>query len=236
MTDTSPQTENPQPPEPGCPLGKDDCAALTEIQALRQSLENLSQLVRSDPLTGIGNYRAFVSALEQELERTQRNGQPTSLIMLDIDFFKKVNDDWGHEIGNQALVHVTRQIVATVRKLDIPCRYGGEEFAIILPNTDLPASLPVANRIRQQIADSPLAVGDKQLRVTASLGVDCYLPGQLATTDELVQRADHYLYQAKQQGRNQVCHASLQPIDMVSREERDALFQLFGSGESKQVE
>jgi diguanylate cyclase (GGDEF)-like protein len=172
-------------------------------------------------------------ALEQEIERTQRSAQPTSLIMLDIDFFKKVNDDWGHEIGNQALVHISRQIEETVRKLDIACRYGGEEFAIILPNTDLAASIPVANRIRQQIAATPLSIDDQYLRLTASLGIDTFLPGQNCSPEELVQRADHYLYQAKQQGRNQVCHATLQPLDMVSREERDALFNLFGDDDSQ---
>jgi len=234
MTNVSKQPENNQLPElPACPVGKSDCAALTQIKDLRKSLDELSQLVRTDPLTGIANYRYFVMSLEQEIERTQRTAQPTSLIMLDIDFFKKVNDEWGHEIGNQALVHVSRQILDTVRKLDITCRYGGEEFAIILPNTELSASIPVANRIRQQIADSPLKIGAKQLRLTASLGIDTFLPGQSCTPDELVQRADHYLYQAKQQGRNQVCHASLQPIDMVSREEREVLFNLFGSGDRK---
>ena len=234
MTKTSTQPENMHLPElPACPVGESDCAALTQIQDLRRSLEELSQLVRTDPLTGIANYRFFVMALEQEIERTQRNGQPTSLIMLDIDFFKKVNDDWGHEIGNQALIHVSQQILETVRKLDITCRYGGEEFAVILPNTELAASIPVANRIRQQIADSPLQVGDKPLVLTASLGIDTFLPGQSCTPEELVQRADHYLYQAKQQGRNQVCHASLKPLDMVSREEREVLFNLFGRNDRK---
>ena len=218
---------------PECPVGKSDCAALTEIHALRQSFDEMSQLVRTDPLTGIANYRYFVMALEQEIERTQRSEQPTSLVMVDIDFFKKVNDDWGHEVGNQALVHITRQIQKTVRKLDIACRYGGEEFAIILPNTNLAASIPVANRIRQQIAETPLLVDNKPLSLTASLGIDTFLPGQTCTPEELVQRADHYLYQAKQQGRNQVCHATLLPLDMVSREEREALFNLFGSGENK---
>ena len=234
MTKDSTHPENRQPPDlPECPVGESDCTALAEIHTLRQSLDELSQLVRTDPLTGIANYRYFVMALEQEIERTQRSAQPTSLIMLDLDFFKKVNDDWGHEIGNQALVHISRQIEKTVRKLDLACRYGGEEFAVILPNTDLAASIPVANRIRQQIADTPLLVDDKPLKLTASLGIDTFLPGQDCIPEELVQRADHYLYQAKQQGRNQVCHATLRPLDMVSREERDALFNLFGGGESK---
>ena len=234
MTNNSTQPDQPQQPDlPACPAGKSDCAALTEIQQLRQALAELSQLVRTDPLTGIANYRYFVIALEQELERTKRSMQPTSLIMLDIDFFKKVNDKWGHEVGNQALIHISKQIQGTVRMLDIACRYGGEEFAIILPNTDLAASVPVANRIRQQIADSPLLVDGQPLSLTASLGIDTFLPRQTCTPEELVQRADHYLYQAKQQGRNQVCHASLQPLDMVSREEREDLFNLFGSGENK---
>lgn len=234
MTNDSTNPKNSQTQAlPACPVGKDDCAALSEISQLRNSLDELSQLVRTDPLTGIANYRYFVMALEQEIERTKRTAQPTSLIMLDIDFFKKVNDEWGHEVGNQALIHVSKQIQKTLRKLDIACRYGGEEFAIILPNTDLSASIPVAQRVRQAIFATPLKVADKQLSMSASLGIDTFLLGQSCTPEELVQRADHYLYQAKQQGRNQVCHATLKAVDMVSREERDILFNLFGSGNKK---
>jgi diguanylate cyclase (GGDEF)-like protein len=215
---------------PVCPSGKKECHIIDELAELRRSLAELSELVRTDPLTGLANYRYFSRALEQELERTERSAQPTTLIMLDIDHFKRVNDQWGHEIGNQALIHIAKLTRQTVRRLDIPCRYGGEEFAIILPNTNLQASIPVAERLRQTIAETPLTLGDKKLHMTASLGIDTYRIGEKATPKELVQRVDHYLYQAKQEGRNLVRHASLPPSEVVSREEREDLFKLFGSG------
>lgn len=231
--DSTPTAKEASNSQPECPVGKDDCGIVAEIVELRQSLAELSELVRTDPLTGLANFRYFSAALGQEIERTQRSGQPTTLIMLDIDFFKKVNDQWGHEIGNQALIHIAKLMRQTVRKLDIPCRYGGEEFAMILPNTDLPASIPVAERLRQTIAETPLAVGAEQLRLTASLGIDTYRLGEQATAEELVQRADHYLYLAKQEGRNQVRHATLPSVELVSRDEKETLFNLFGSGARK---
>lgn len=213
-----------------CPVGKSECRALQEIDSLRQSLAELSQLVQTDPLTGIANYRFFILALGQELERTRRSGQPTTLIMLDIDHFKKVNDKWGHEVGNQALIHIAKLMQQAVRKLDIPCRYGGEEFAIILPNTDLPASIPVAERLRQSIASTPLRIGQKRLQLTASLGIDTFATVEKIGPEELVRRTDQFLYQAKNEGRNCVRHASLPSFDQVTSEERSALFNLFGSG------
>ncbi len=220
--------ENPESPPTTCPLGKQDCFLLEEVNELRRTLDELSALVRTDQLTGLANYRSFCQLLEQEMERTQRSGQPTSLIMLDIDFFKQVNDRWGHEVGNQALIHVAQLMLQTVRRLDTPCRYGGEEFAVILPNTDLGAAIPVAERLRRSIAETPLPQGERQLELTASLGIGTYQLGERTTPEELVQRADHYLYQAKQEGRNQVRHPELPKVELVSRDEKDALFNLFG--------
>lgn len=213
---------------PLCPVGKSDCALISEVTTLRQSLEDLSTQVRTDTLTGLANYRYFIQSISQEFERTQRSGQPTSLVMLDIDFFKKVNDTWGHEIGNQALIHIASLIVQTVRKLDIPCRYGGEEFSIILPDTTLRAAVPVAERIRQAIEETPLMLAGQELILTASLGIATYLNNQQTSPEELVQQADDFLYQAKQNGRNQTCHAELPALDDVSPEEKSVLSELFG--------
>lgn len=225
--------EVPQSSPPICPVGETDCPIALKVADLQQKLADLSNLVRTDPLTDIANYRYFVQALEQEIERTQRSGQPTSLIMLDIDFFKKVNDQWGHEIGNQALIHLARLLQKTVRKLDIPCRYGGEEFAIILPDTTLAASIPVAERIRQEIEKSPLIVAQKSLNMTASQGIAIYTDKQKTTVEALVKQADHYLYLAKESGRNRTCHAELPTVDIVTIEEKQALSELFGSGTPK---
>ena len=153
--------------------------------------------------------------------------------MLDIDFFKKVNDQWGHEVGNQALVHLSRLLQQTVRKLDTPCRYGGEEFAVILPVTNLAACLPVAERIRQRIEESPLDVAGQPLRMTVSLGITTYTDRQEITAEDLVKQADQYLYQAKEAGRNRICHAELPSVDIVTTEEKQALSELFGSGTTK---
>lgn len=227
--------EEQQTPQavPSCPVGEKSCPVADEVTILRLKLEELSNLVRTDTLTGIANYRHFLQGLEQEMERTQRTGQPTSLIMLDIDFFKKVNDCWGHEVGNQALIHIARLIVQTVRKLDIPCRYGGEEFAVILPDTELRACLPVAERIRQIIAATPLKIAQQNLQLTASLGIATYSTNQQTAAEELIQQADFYLYQAKESGRNRVCHPEVPKIDAVTNEEKQVLSELFGSRQTE---
>ena len=225
--------ETLQSSPPVCPVGETNCPITIEVAALRQQLTDLSDLVRTDPLTGIANYRYFIQALEQEIERTLRSGQPTSLIMLDIDFFKKVNDQWGHEVGNQALAHLSQLLQKTVRKLDIPCRYGGEEFAIILPDTTLAASIPVAERIRQEIEKSPLIVERQLLQLTVSLGIATYTEQQNSGIEDLIKRADQYLYQAKETGRNRTCHAELPSVDSVTTEEKQTLSKLFGRGAKK---
>ncbi len=232
---TTKQEEPHIPPStpPICPVGESNCNILGEVTELRRQLTELSNLVRTDPLTGIANFRYFTQALEQEIERTQRSGQPTSLIMIDIDFFKKVNDQWGHEVGNRALIHLARLLQQTVRKLDIPCRYGGEEFAVILPDTNLTACLPVAERIRETVATTPLDVDGKELVMTISLGIATYTEQKEITVEALVKEADEYLYQAKESGRNRVCHASPPSVDIVTSEERQALTELFGGGSAR---
>ncbi len=233
MTANQQELHKHQQTPPICPVGETDCGIISEVAELRQNLAELSSLVRTDTLTGIANYRYFLQALEQEIERTQRSGQPTSLIMIDIDFFKKINDQWGHEVGNQALIHLSRLLQQIVRKLDIPCRYGGEEFAVILPDTHLAACLPVAERIRQGIEKSPLTVAGQPLPMTVSLGISTYTDKQKTTMEELVAQADQYLYQAKESGRNCICHAQLTSVDIVTTEEKQALSELFGSGTTK---
>ena len=235
---TAKQEESHIPPSAPliCPVGEPNCNILVEVAELRRHLTELSNLVRTDTLTGIANYRYFTQALEQEIERTQRSGQPTSLIMIDIDFFKKVNDQWGHEIGNRALIHLSQKLRQTVRKLDIPCRYGGEEFVVILPDTNLAACLPVAERIREGVEMSPLDVDGKKIAMTVSLGIATYSNQDDIIVEDLVKEADGYLYQAKETGRNRVCHASLPSVDIVTSEERQVLSDLFGGGSTPKEE
>ncbi len=190
-----------------CPAGDDNCPNLDEVRKLRDEVKQLAALVRTDELTGLFNFRYFQQALSLEMERTRRSGQPTCLIMCDLDHFKDINDVHGHEVGNNVLAHVSALIQKTIRRLDIPCRYGGEEFALILPDTTLRQGARFANRLRLIVENSPMKVGDNILTVEASFGVDVYVPGEELAEREFVERVDGYLYAAKQNGRNQVCHA-----------------------------
>ncbi len=217
-----------------CPVGEDHCVYIDELVELRLLNDKLLELVRTDTLTGIYNYRHFRRSLEHEMERSRRSGQPTALILVDLDHFKNVNDTWGHEIGNDALVQTANLMRTAVRKLDIPCRYGGEEFIIILPSTDLLISIQVAERLRNLIASTPLPVPGGEIRLTASLGVDVFTAEQGDSPEDFVKRADALLYRAKNEGRNRVCHAVSdlgEAEAQVTREEKDALFGLFGNDE-----
>jgi len=216
-----------QPP-PRCPEGISDCPIAAQVATLQQEIARLADLVRTDTLTGLANYRFFIQALEHEIERTQRSGQATALIMLDIDHFKQVNDTWGHQVGNRALAHIAAILRQNVRRLDIPCRYGGEEFAIILPDTGLASASQVGERIRRAIAQTPLLNNGEELSLTVSLGIAIYRVDQPIQATELIAHADHYLYKAKQEGRNRVCHPEPEQINLVSPEEKQVLAKLFG--------
>ena len=216
-----------QPSPTQCPAGIEDCPIANEVNSLRDEVARLSAAISTDPLTGLANYRHFAQALEQELERTQRSGQPTSLIMLDIDHFKNVNDTWGHETGNKALKQVADIIRQTVRRLDIPCRYGGEEFAVILPDTALRPSIHVAERIRTMIDSSLLPHDEQAIHLTVSIGIATFPVTSTMKPEELIEKADKFLYQAKQEGRNRTCHAQPESVELISSEERQELSALF---------
>lgn len=214
-----------------CPVDKEGCEVIDAVTDLQLRTAALEKQVKTDALTGLTNFRGFEEKLEQEMERTRRLEHPTSLLMIDIDHFKKVNDTHGHENGNLALVHVSELICRTLRKLDIPCRYGGEEFALILPTTRLDHAVLVAERIRKLVESNPLMLGRKKLNLSISIGVDTYLPLDNKPPQELIKSADAYLYQAKHAGRNCTCHP---PIDRsaqqsaVGSKERQELFAAFG--------
>jgi diguanylate cyclase (GGDEF)-like protein len=142
------------------------------------------------------------------MERTRRSGQPTCLIMCDLDHFKSINDIHGHEVGNVVLTQISSLIRNTIRRLDIPCRYGGEEFALILPDTNLRQGVHLANRLRFIIEYSSVSAGNLVLEIEASFGVHVYNHGDISTEKEFIDRVDGFLYTAKQEGRNRVCHAS----------------------------
>lgn len=209
----------------------DSCRNATLLADLQQQLEQLQTQVRTDALTGLFNYRFLAEILPLEMERTRRTFAPLAVILLDIDHFKVFNDRHGHEAGNRALVHLAGIAQQALRKLDYACRFGGEEFVFILPNTDLRQAVGVAERLRELIATSCLRSDQgAELQLTASLGVEVYLGRQMETPEQFLERADAWLYQAKAEGRNCVAHPLLEEAPaatQVTQEEKDILFGAF---------
>lgn len=159
--------------------------------------EQLKRLAFRDGLTGALNYRALEEMLHREMERAQRYNTPFALIMLDVDYFKKINDTYGHLAGDLALKSLTDVLNATLRQSDMVFRYGGEEFVVLLPHADLDTGRRLAERIREAVAKMPLASG---VKITVSLGVSEYVAGMDGRM--LISRADRGLYLAKERGRN----------------------------------
>jgi len=175
-----------------------------ELSAANRKLEALSN---TDGLTQLANRRRFDKVLEAEIFRLRRSGAPLSLIMLDVDFFKKFNDTHGHVAGDECLRQVGALIKSLVnRPTDLSARYGGEEFAVILPETNSEGALAIAERLRRGIAGLaiPHAASSVAKHVTASLGVVTVIPNIALSATELVKLADTQLYQAKQNGRNRI--------------------------------
>lgn len=174
---------------------------------LEQSQRELMELATIDGLTGVLNRREFNRRLTQELERSRRGNYSVSLLMIDIDHFKKLNDTYGHQSGDDALRHVSWLIRREVRPGDLPARYGGEEFAVILPHADTEDAFVVAERLRNLIASEKVPISEGQtLQITASLGCATF-PLHAQNEEALLGRADAALYQAKRSGRNRVCIA-----------------------------
>ncbi len=177
-------------------------------QKLEQSQQKLLELATIDGLTGVFNRREFNRRLTVELERSRRENHPVSLLMVDIDHFKKLNDTYGHQAGDDALRVVSKLIKTEVRPGDLPARYGGEEFAVILPYADSDDAFAVAERLRSLLAELDIPIQDgKTIQVTASLGCATF-PQDAQTEELLMAAADGALYQAKNNGRNRVCVAS----------------------------
>ncbi len=174
---------------------------------LEQSQQSLTELATMDVLTGVFNRREFNRRLTIEIERSRREGHAVSLLMVDIDYFKKINDTYGHQSGDDALRHVSALIKAEIRPGDLPARYGGEEFAVILPYADRNDAFVVAERLRNLIAAQEIAIQDGQtIKATASLGCATF-PIDAETEETLMSAADAALYRAKRSGRNRVCIA-----------------------------
>lgn len=175
---------------------------------LHRAQQELATASVTDEMTGLFNHRHFVQRLEEEVRRSERYGHPTGLILIDLDHFKRVNDRHGHVVGDQALRHAADLLRDGVRRIDLPCRYGGEEFAIILPETPLAQAVLLAERLRAAVAGSAVALPDGGiLTITLSAGVAAFPSPGLAGGLDLVRAADACLYRAKGEGRNRVCAA-----------------------------
>lgn len=177
---------------------------------LREVSAELDRLARTDALTGIANRRAFFDVLGVEFRRSRRYGRHLSVLMLDLDHFKAVNDRWGHPFGDHVLRELARLVAANVRESDILGRYGGEEFALALPETAEAAALGVGEKLRAAVEehefrteDTP-PVDEPPVRITISIGVASLPVEEEQDEVELIGRADQALYEAKRTGRNRV--------------------------------
>ena len=176
---------------------------IVELQdQLRSANEKLLQLSRTDSLTGLLNRRAFYEVMDGEIARSERQNMPLSIVMLDLDHFKRINDSMGHLAGDAVLKEFSGRISTAVRHYDVLCRYGGEEFLVLLPGSEIASAVKTAERFREIIAGTPFEAINRKINVTSSLGVAQHREGENA--DVLVDRADSALYKAKQKGRNRV--------------------------------
>jgi diguanylate cyclase (GGDEF)-like protein len=162
----------------------------------------IEKLAVTDGLTGLFNHRHFQERVAEELSRLQRFSNPLSLLMLDIDYFKKINDTYGHPVGDSVLKEVARIIKKTIRNIDVAARYGGEEFAVILIETGAKGAMKMAERLRKTILNARFSSEKKEFSITVSIGISTFPEGGTHKED-LIENADNALYHAKDSGRNQ---------------------------------
>ena len=198
-----------------CLLIEDATDAYVYQSQLQQSNLQLLQVNRLDGLTGVLNRNYWQQQLEVEVQRAGRYQHPLSLLFFDLDKFKRLNDDYGHQAGDIVLIEVAKLIGSLLRETDLFGRYGGEEFAIILPDTPLQGAIEVAKRICRRVAATPIEYQQQQLMTSVSVGVSQF--STAVTADELIQHADLALYQAKRNGRNQVVTYYPELIDSLKK-------------------
>ena len=175
-----------------------------DITELKRLEGELREMAATDFLTGLPNRRHFLARLEQELARIhRREGHCASVLMLDSDHFKQVNDTFGHAAGDKILKHLAELMRNELRKIDTAGRVGGEEFGVILPGADLTAAEGFAERLRKKVAGTPVAQEDRLIPLTVSIGV-AGMNASDASADDALVRADRALYRAKEHGRNRV--------------------------------
>lgn len=172
---------------------------------LRRNLQLSLEMAITDPLTNLYNRRYMESHLGTLVQRAADRGKPISVLIVDIDYFKSVNDTYGHDVGDEVLREFGERLARNVRGIDLACRYGGEEFVVVMPDTDVKLANSVAERLREDVAGQPFPVSADvgAINMTASIGVTALLsPGE--SGDQFLKRADRALYRAKREGRNRV--------------------------------
>lgn len=182
-------------------------------EELRRQKEAAERAARIDTLTGVANRRAFSEIAEAEVQRALRYGTPLSLVLVDLDHFKLVNDSYGHQTGDAVLASFAHTVTSVVREVDIVGRWGGEEFVVLLPGTGSAEAVQAAERMRQAVAECRLKSQGRQITYTASFGVAEFNPTELSFQG-FVARADAALYRAKDRGRNRVELASPEPVEL----------------------
>lgn len=175
---------------------------LERTSELESANRQLSKLATTDYLTGIANRRHFHHLATRALKRRFGGAEPASLLMLDLDHFKRINDAYGHEMGDRVINCVVERVQETIRPFDLFCRFGGEEFVLMLLDADLPTALEIAERIRRRVEQAPCESEGKAIPITVSLGVAAWDGEQ--NLDSLIKEADAALYKAKEAGRNRV--------------------------------
>jgi diguanylate cyclase (GGDEF)-like protein len=178
----------------------------TDVTDLVQQADKLKELATVDGMTGLFNRRHFFALAEIEWGRYQRHRRPISLLMLDIDQFKSINDRYGHDAGDRVIVQIAEICRQEKRKSDVVARFGGEEFLLLLPETALPDAQLVAERLRLQVEATAVSVASQAVKATVSIGV-AQATSNMDTLFALIRMADNALYMAKNAGRNRVCAA-----------------------------
>ena len=185
--------------------GKVICVT-SEVTDRVELFKQVEHMAIQDPLTNCFNRRHFLSQAESEVSRGVRYNRPVSLMMIDIDHFKRINDRYGHPVGDQVLIGLVNLIRNSIRTIDILGRYGGEEFILLLPETDISGAIVVAEKLRRAVERSGIATSQGFIPITISAGVSCvdHVKDRKYSTDGLISEADEALYQAKMHGRNRV--------------------------------
>jgi diguanylate cyclase (GGDEF)-like protein len=169
---------------------------------LHHANRELTRLAATDPLTGAANRREFMQRAEQEVSRSQRNGSPLALLMIDLDHFKRVNDRYNHHVGDIVLMEFVKLCQSHLRNIDLLGRFGGEEFTVLLPATNIDSARIVAEKLRHTMEHHTINANGEQISITISIGIAQYKPGD--SIESWINTADERMYQAKRLGRNRV--------------------------------